>query len=405
MTLISIVIPTHNRQIYAAAAVRKILDVLPGAQVIVSDTSADDRLRGMLPASGVEYLRPGQPMDVVSHFEFALAPARGRYVMFLGDDDCVGPGLAEIAEWAERCGVDAVVSYGTHFIANYFWPGVQSRFYGDGYASRLFVLPFSGKAHKIDPIAALRRGLDKLGAGLDNMPRIYHGLVSRSLIDRIKHRHGTLFGGVTPDIYSAALICANAENSWQVDYPFCIPGGSPSSTAGTGAAGSDMTSLSQHPHTAAFANLHWDSAIPEFYAPHTVWAYSLKKAIDLIGRNDLEPNLARIYAVSLLRNRRQRGKITASRQSTATGWTKIAREMARELGFQAGRYATRLRAPKAGGHALSFDGLQDISAAYDRLEQYIKEQHVALQLPDCEGSAIAVPGATLDVNLKTESVR
>ncbi|USU10655.1 glycosyltransferase (plasmid) [Sphingomonadaceae bacterium OTU29MARTA1] len=382
MTLISIVIPTHNRQVYATEAVRKIVAVLPSAQVIVSDTSADDRLRAMLP-DDVEYIRPDRPVDVVSHFEFALAGARGRYVMFLGDDDCIGPGLEAIAEWADRCGVDAVVSYGNYFLANYFWPGVQSRYYGNGYASRLFVRPFTGRAQQIDPIDSLRRTLRDLGSGLDNMPRIYHGLVSRALIDKIRLRHGALFGGVTPDIYSAALISDQAVTVWQVDYPFCLPGGSPSSTAGTGAAGTDMTSLTQHPHTAAFADLQWDPTIPAFYAPYNVWAHSLKKAVDRIGRDDLVPNLARIYAVSLLRNRSQRKKILAARAIGGTPWSAIVSEMARNLVFQGKRYAARLAAPKPGGRAQRFDDLADISAAYDQLERYIIDQGITLQLPDC----------------------
>lgn len=405
MTLISIVIPTHNRQIYAAAAARKIVEILPEAQVIVSDTSPTDQLKAILPSSGVEYLRPDRPMDVVSHFEFALARASGRYIMFLGDDDCIGPGLAQIARWADRCGVDAVVSYGKQFIANYFWPGVRSRFYGDGYASRLFVHRFTGTARKIDSIAALRRGLLNLGSGLDNMPRIYHGLVSKELVDRIKDQYGTLFGGVTPDIYSAALICANARNSWQVDYPFCLPGGSPSSTAGTGAAGSDMTSLAEHPHTAAFAGLQWDRSIPEFYSPHTVWAYSLKKAIDCIGRDDLKPNLARIYALSLLHNRHQRAKVLASRSATSTAWPAIAREMARHLGFQVGRYAARLTSPKAGGQARRYDDLPDISAAYDRLERHICEQGIPLQLPGCANVQPPVADASPSVLPDTRFVQ
>lgn len=383
MTLISIVIPTHNRQVYAAAAAHKIVEILPSAQVIVSDTSADDQLRSMLPAEGVEYIRPARPLDVVSHFEFALAAARGRYVMFLGDDDCIGPGLEVIAEWADRCGVDAVVSYGNYFIANYFWPGVRSRFYGNGYASRLFVRPFTGTARRIDPVAMLHHALRDLGSGLGLMPRVYHGLVSRALIDKVRQRHGMLFGGVTPDIYSAAMICAQAENVWHVDFPFCLPGGSPSSTAGSGAARSDLTSLTEHPHTAAFVDLKWDSVIPAFYAPYIVWAYSLKKAIDRIGRKDLRPNLARLYALSLLYHRGQRDKVVATRNSSGVSWSAVAWEMLCEIGFQARRIAMRMASPKAGGQALRFDEVEDISAAYDRLSLHIADEGITLQLPDC----------------------
>lgn len=384
MTLISIIIPTHNRQAYAAMAVRKIVEVLPTAQVIVSDTSADDRLGAMLPAS-VEYVRPSRPMDVVSHFEFALSGALGRYVMFLGDDDCVGPGLEEIATWADRCGVDAVFSYGTSFIANYFWPGVRSRFYGDGYASRLFVHPFTGTARRIDPIAALQGTLHDLGSGLGIMPRIYHGLVSRALIDKVRQRHRTLFGGVTPDIYSATLLSEQATNAWQVDYPFCLPGGSPSSTAGTGAAGTDLTSLAEHPHTAAFAGLQWDPQVPAFYAPYIVWAFSLKKAADRLGHLDLKANLARIYAVSLLRNRKHWRHVVEARAAgkNTVGWSAVAWEAGRELTSQARRVAKRLAAPRAGGRARRFNDLATISAAYDRLEQYINDEGIVLTLPDC----------------------
>jgi hypothetical protein len=390
LTSITIIIPTHNRQVYAAAAIAKITTVLPAAQIVVSDTSANDSLRAMLPTElrpGIDltYVRPGQKMDVVSHFEFALGRANGDYVMFLGDDDCVGPGLMKVAEWAARNRVDAVFSYGTKFIANYFWPGVRSRFYGERYAGSLFVHRFSGGARRIDPIIALRGALRDIGRGLGSMPRLYHGLVSRALIERVRERFGSVFGGVTPDIYSAALISVLAENAWQVDYPICLPGGSPSSTAGTGAAGTDMTSLQQHPHTAAFANLQWDPVIPAFYAPYNVWAFSLKKAVDRIGRDDLRPNLARLYAVAHINNREQREHIVnASRKAKSLGVDKIAvfREGVREAAFQARRIAARLLSPTAGGNAVRYQGLATIGAGYDRLERHIDDTGITLMLPE-----------------------
>lgn len=391
MALITIIIPTHNRQVYAAAAVRKIVEVLPSAQIVVSDTSADDRLASVLleldASFDVQYVRPGCAMDVVSHFEFALGYARGRYVMFLGDDDCIGPGLEEVATWADRNGVEAVFSYGTSFIANYFWPGVKSRFYGDGYASSLFVHQFTGTARKIEPITALRDTLRDFGRGLGTMPRAYHGLVSIELIRRVKDRYGTLFGGVSPDIYSATLLSEHARSVWQVDFPFCLPGGSPSSTAGTGAAGTDMTSLDENPHTAAFKDLRWDPLIPAFYAPYIVWAYSLKKAVDQLGRADLQPNFSRLYALALMRNREHREKVMQAfvrSRGLGTSWYGITREMVRETSFQARRYAKRVASPGAGGQAEKFTDLVDIAAGYDRLKQVIAERKIRLQLPVIE---------------------
>lgn len=390
MPLVTIIIPTHDRQDYALVAVRKIMEVMPSAQLIVSDTSTDPRLGAMIAGlciKGVEYVRPDRPMDVVSHFEFALDFAQGHYVMFLGDDDCIGPGLEQVAGWADRHGVDAVLSYGAKFNAIYFWPGVRSHYYGNGYASRLFVQRFSGKARRIDPERARRDVLRDLGRGLGDMPRVYHGLVSRELIARVRDRFGSLFGGVSPDIYSATLLSELAEQVWIVDYPFCLPGGSPASTAGSGAANTDRTSLAQHPHTAAFADLRWDPLIPAFYAPYIVWSYSLKKAVDRLNRADLHPNFARLYALSLIKHRTQRAAIAdavaaARAQGMDAGRLAIAREVGREAIFQGKRYGTRILAPKAGGSARRYDHLHDIGAAYDRLQRHIDEHEVRLRLPD-----------------------
>lgn len=390
MPLVTIIIPTHDRQDYALVAARKIMEVMPSAQLVVSDTSADPRLGTMiaeLDIPGVEYVRPNRPMDVVSHFEFALDFARGRYVMFLGDDDCIGPGLEEVAIWADRHGIDAVLSYGAKFNALYYWPGVTSQFYGSGYASRLFVHRFSGKARRIDPERARQDVLRDLGRGLGDMPRIYHGLVSRKLIARVKDRFGSLFGGVSPDIYSATLLSELADRVWMVDFPFCLPGGSPASTAGSGVANTDRTSLTQHPHTAAFADLRWDPLIPAFYAPYIVWSYSLKKAVDRLGRSDLHPNFARIYALSLMKHRAQRGAIAdaiaaAREEGLAAGSGSIAWEIAREMAFQVKRYGSRILSPKAGGGAELYGGLQDIAAAYDCLQRHIDDHSIRLQLPD-----------------------
>lgn len=391
MTPITIIIPTHNRQNYAAVAVRKIADLLPDAQLVVSDTSADDRLRGMLlgVAGNVEYIRPDHPMDIVSHFEFALNHARGQYIMFLGDDDCIGPGIMEVARWANRSSVDAVISYGATFLANYFWPGVRSKYYGNAYSARLFVHSFSGKARRIDPQAARRDVLRDLGRGLGSMPRIYHGLVSRDLIERVRGRFGTLFGGVSPDIYSASLLSELAVNVWQVDFPFCLPGGAPPSTAGTGAARSDMASLAENPHTAAFSDLRWDATVPAFYAPYIVWAYSLKRAVDHIGKAELKPNLARLYAISLMKNREQSALIDAAfaaarEQGYEVDRVAIAREVAREAVFQAKRLGARLWSPRAGGRAQRFSDLPDVGAAYDQLQRHIDASGITLQLPDLD---------------------
>lgn len=390
MPLLSIVIPTHNRQRYAAITVRKILIECGQAEVIVSDTSDEESLPGLLGGlmddERLTYVRQPLGIDVVSHFEAALGHATGDYVFFIGDDDCVGPEIETIAGWARANAVDAVISYRNSFIANYYWPGIRSRYYGDQYAAKLFLHPFSSRAWRLDPAETVQAALHDLGRGLGAMPRAYHGLASRALVDRVIARHGALFGGVSPDIYSAILISSEATNAWCVDFPFCLPGGSAPSTSGSGAARSDTPHLHEHPHIRPFKNLIWDPLIPEFYSPYNVWAFSAKMAVDKLGDTRFLPNFPRLYACCILYGRDYGDAVARAVRAHAEAFGRgrtylaIAREIARESAFQARRLARRALSPRAGGSAERIGGLDTIAEAFDALRERCRAQGAAPML-------------------------
>ena len=391
---ISIVIPTRNRSDYLIDSVNIIIEHCPEAQVVVSDNSDTDVLREQLAqhvATGkVVYDYCAELRSVVQNFEHAVGLATGDWVMCIGDDDAIGPNLSNVVEWAEDNGIEAVVSYGDPFAALYCWPGVQSKYYGDGYSSKLFIWPFSGKATLIDGVNELRRVSSRFGGNLGALPRIYHGLVSRALIQRIIKRHGHVFGGVSPDIFSATLISANSKRSAFVDFPFVIPGSSPKSTAGQGAERSDRAQLRETEHIARFGDdLQWDSRIPEFYSPQTVWAYSLLKALEELPELGIKPSYGRLYARCLLYCR----TYTAITWKTINGtaicssklrlFTSIAKGITAEVSELVERVARRIASPRAMGKADRIENIQKISNAYSALEEYIKTTGRGLKLrPD-----------------------
>ncbi|MFX7977155.1 hypothetical protein ABTK65_20135, partial [Acinetobacter baumannii] len=85
-------------------------------------------------------------------------------------------------------------------------------------------------------------------------------------VERIVARHGELFGGVSPDIYSAALISLESQKSYQVDFPIVIPGACAGSTSGKSAQGRHVGGLRDNAHIGAFKNLVWDARVPEYYS-------------------------------------------------------------------------------------------------------------------------------------------
>lgn len=372
MPIVSIIIPTCNRSDYLLPMLDAILAHVADAEIIVSDNSDTNKVEAMLAdkiASGhVRYHYIPHPVSVVENFEQALALASGTFVTSLGDDDCIGPGFNEVVAWADAQQVDAVYSYATRFIANYFWPQVKSRYFGDGYQAKLFAKPYGGGATRIDGPSALRGAARTLGSGLGYMPRIYHGLVRRALLDTIRAKYGAVFGGVSPDIYSATLIALEAKRIYRVDAPFVLPGGSPQSTAGQGAAHTDRAGLFEVDHIRRFGPaLVWSPLIPAYYAPYNVWAYSMLRALERSG-SAVRPNLIGLGLKNLLGERRLRTETVAAMQTVVAqyGYARSAWDLLAAVANECISLTRRVYW-KFGVRSSSHGNLQDIGAALDTL--------------------------------------
>lgn len=374
MPVLSVIVPTHNRQRYAVNAVRTLLAALPDAEVVVSDTSDDDSLLhdvGIAPAPDrFVYTRPAGVRNIVNNYEHGRRSATGDYLLFLGDDDAVGPDVCRLAAWAQREQVEALAC---SLPASYGWPDFRSAIFGTGYAATLSVRDYTGAPSDLDTLATLREAAANLGAGPLRMPRAYLGMISRALADRIVSRYGSLFGGVSPDIYSASLISVESRRTVLLDYPFVLPGSSGASGSGAGAARRHIGGLWETSHIASFPGLDWHPLVPEFYSVGTVWAFTLVRAIERIGRDDLTPDFARLYIKSLLLHPEYwreilsalstwRAQVGLPRSASALFGATIAEALA-----QSKRVARRIRHPRATADALAIRDIPTVGAAYDRL--------------------------------------
>ncbi|MCT7317136.1 glycosyltransferase [Ralstonia sp. CHL-2022] len=374
--LLSIVIPSSNRQHYLASVIETLLRVTQ-AEVIVRDNSdqplSEAALAPLQMNSRLTYAHDATKISVVDNFERALAMASGEYLMFIGDDDCVGPCVEEIAAWAKVNDIDAIVSYTDRFIANYFWPGVRSKYFADGYAGKLFISPSSGRVENLDAMSTIVSAANRPGGGLRNMPRAYHGLISRRVVDRVIEKNGHLFGGVSPDIYSAVMLSAEARRAVRIDYPFVIPGASAQSTAGEGAARQDQDDLRARDHIKRFGpRLIWEDRVPEFYSPENVWTYSLQRALSdrqLVG---CPVNYPRLYAKLYFQYPARRDAIKQS----ANLWISQNGYLRFGLGALRGAYAELLLQFRRvwfrfGTPPTEIAGLETVGAAYDALSKAV----------------------------------
>lgn len=296
MPVLSLIIPTHERYRYAKGTVEAILAMGDDIELIVSDTSVHDHWQSVRHPR-LKIVRPTPGISVVENFNAALDHATGEYVCFIGDDDLVAPNIADIARRAQEMEVDAIRFA---FPIVFYWRDYLHRTDPEAYSGTVWVSHYSGQVRTVEPHNSLREAAAKLGHGVFNMPRAYCGLVARSLIDEIVAQYGALFGGVSPDIYSAALIASHARKMLDVDFPAVILGASGASTAGQSAAGRHVGALRDNDHIRPFRNLVWHPLVPEFYSVPTVWGYSLISALEhLATMPGVTPHWGRLYAQCL----------------------------------------------------------------------------------------------------------
>lgn len=378
MPSVSIVIPTCNRSDYLLPAITAIVKNSVDFEIIVSDNSDTDSIRGLLASyisSGiVRYQYISSPVSVVENFESGVNLAIGDYVICLGDDDCIGPGFNEVVAWAKKNKIDAVFSYRERFIANYFWPGVNSRYFGSGYQAKMFVKPYDGRIRKINGLKVVKSAAKNLGSGLGSMPRIYHGLVRREILNLIREKYGSIFGGVSPDIYSATLIALETNLIYSIDAPFVIPGASPKSTAGQGAAHTDRAALFDVDHIKRFGmDLKWSRLVPAYYGPHNVWAYSMLCALDRVAIKSIKPNTMGLVVRSLISDRRYMTEIiNAARESiNYRGWVFSLLDFFSSVIFLVFSIFRRVYWKYCMG-TVSYSNLSDIGMAIDELYKHDK---------------------------------
>lgn len=327
MPLLSVIVPTHDRAKYAIPTIQSVLDISERIQVIVSDSSPIDGIsasfKNLSDPDRLKIIRPKTGVSVVDNFNFALAAADGEYLVFIGDDDFVSAEVLLVAEWAKSNNVDALK---LKFPALYYWPDFKHATRGESYAATLHIAPFTGKITPHDARSALDYACDNFGGGVFEMPRAYAGMLSSKLAKDIVNKYGALFGGVSPDIYSSALISSEARKCVTVDFPLVIPGASGGSTTGQSAAGGHRGKLRENAHIAAFPDLVWDARIPEFYSVPTVWSYSLLKATERISQQHPErritPNFGRLILKCLAYHRNEKNytldSLAALRQQYGT---------------------------------------------------------------------------------------
>lgn len=387
---LSIVIPTHNRAQYAGPAIDAILSYNHSDfELVVSDTSTDGELGSFLNTRTdlkndrrLIFERVDSPSNLNKNHNYAMSLARGKYVCLIGDDDSVSSSLFDAVDWADQHNID-IVSHA--ILANYAWPDFQAKLTGKGHASRLYlprsVGPPQWRNAKADLGIALARGLQ----GTENLPRCYHGLVRRDLLQKIKETTGDYFHGSSPDMSGAVSLGGLVDTYIEVDIPLTLPGASAGSNSGRSAMNTHKGPMHAETQTREFTDKGWASGVPQFFSVETVWAHAGLRSLSAVAPDMVVNfNFPRLLAYCYVRHPEFSTEISKATVEAAKLLSLTPDEMENRITHQVRsvrwtRYkylARRGLWPTAAGGRKYIGKQKDIKAAQLQLNAYIKAETV-----------------------------
>ena len=385
-TLITFVIPTRNRQ----ACLRSMLQTFTRFHqekstqfdVVVLDNSDDNSLEHDVQNCpyNVSYVYRSDQLSVVENFNQGTARLTGTYACFMGDDDIISERIFDLAFLMDSHNIDATI-LAPQTKGVYFWPGIVDARWGD-LGGTLFLGDPSGRVQPIKLDTAIRDSRARSCDGPQLLPRAYSGLIAKSCIDEVIKRHGALFGGCSPDIYSSRLLSSVVKRLVAIDLPVLLAGASKTSTSAQRAERSDVGQLTANDHLGRFQNLVWSQRIPEFYSPFTVWAQSYLQAEEQLGGKLNDSALAYLYAKCLLFARGNASAVmSAMRRSSNPKWQMMLTALALvALPF---RYIAQklplLVNRRPGGCTRAFANLETSYDAGRHLDDVLR--HIPMQMP------------------------
>lgn len=286
--LLSIIIPTKNRQEYCLAAVREALKLNNASiQIVIQDNSNTDTLRSELlnlKSAHIKYNYHFGTLSFVDNFSEAVSLAKGEYLCIIGDDDSILPNIVAITEKAKECSYDAIIP---GLNAVYCWP-MEHPFVKHAERGYLCLSYINNKTYEANLKKGLLHLMKHAGQGYQNsdLVRLYHGIVKKSCIDEVIETTGKCFDGLTPDIYISVALSLICKKVIRLGYPVTISGICPKSGSSDSATGKHTGRLEDAPHFKGHENYQWDEKAPKIYSVESIWGETVLHALKNFQQDD-----------------------------------------------------------------------------------------------------------------------
>ncbi|MBJ6368156.1 glycosyltransferase [Snuella sedimenti] len=297
--LLSIIIPTKDRYTTLLPVLDSLLNIdSKELEIVVQDNSVNNndilKYIELKKPLNLSYYYSNEKLSIVQNSDRAVLNSKGDYICFIGDDDGVMPYIIDVAGWMKINDIEAVKGYKP----SYSWPGQQVSYLEKNASGVLRYENFNYGVKKIDVKKALKYNLSKGGTDLSPLPCLYHGIVSRNVLNKIYNNTKSYFPGPSPDMANAIALSLYVEDYRLFGFPIVISGKSMSSTGGKGVLHKHIAKIEDVPHLPSTTNSNWSNKVPKYWTGPTIWAESVIKSLEACGGGAKvsEINFSYLYA-------------------------------------------------------------------------------------------------------------
>lgn len=298
--LLSIVIPTKNRYSSLIPVLQYHVSNLNNddIEIIVEDNSTDNSeflSHDLCTNPAIKYNYNSKHLSVTANTNLALSRATGEYIIFIGDDDFLHPDVLAIVSHLQELGGQCLI----YPCGNYWWPNVKFLNEDNFFQPACLWLPrkVSTDFQLVDSDRSIRHVLSKGACSYYNLPRLYHGIVSKNSLNELRVKFGDFVIGSSPDMSLAMCLSFILTSYYHVDFPVSFFGASQNSGGGWTVSGSHHGPLDKKPHLPTDIMKRWHPNLPRYWSETLIYAQTCLEILRFMeGANKLKLNYIQTFA-------------------------------------------------------------------------------------------------------------
>ncbi len=281
--LLSIIIPTKNRYECLIPVVLALLKYIRNDDIefVIQDNSDENKewlnFFEVLEDQRVSYFYYKESVSIQENTIFAIENAVGKYLIFIGDDDLVSPHIYDVVKFINKKNIDCLA-----FNSAYYWWDTVC-FEKENYFHRknALWLPIKQSLEFVE-----RRTQDELeimlqsGAGIFlRLPKFYHGIVRRDVLEQIRDKTGTYLPGSSPDIAFSTALSLVLNNYYYVNFPLSVFGASRNSGGGMTVRKDHYGKIEDQKFLPKNIVENWNHLIPRIWSEKTIYAQTVTEIL------------------------------------------------------------------------------------------------------------------------------